>query len=151
MANDREILGKKISEASGVEEIMELMKAAGREITREEAEQLFTDVQDTEDRQKLSLEDLDTVSGGGPGCDVEAIRDKDTYNLSIEERKYMYYRLDVLRHTKTMEECQDIMKREFYRFGIYPLTEAFVAKWYSSKVKVTDIELQLRLDDIFGD
>ena len=83
--------------------------------------------------------------------DVEKIRDKDIYSLSIEERKYMYYRLDVLRNTKRMEECQDIMGREFHRFGIPPLTAAFVAKWYSSKVSVSNIELQLRLDDVFGD
>ena len=63
----------------------------------------------------------------------------------------MYYRLDVLRNTKSMEECLDIMGREFHRFGIPPLTAAFVAKWYSSKVSVENIELQLRLDDVFGD
>ena len=126
-------------------------KELGFDVTEEELGEAVKAMRRAEEPQELSLDELDEVSAGGPGCDVEKIRDKDIYSLSIQERKYMYYRLDVLRNTKSMEECQDIMGREFHRFGIPPLTAAFVAKWYSSKVSVENIELQLRLDDVFGD
>ena len=72
---------------------------------------------------ELTMTDLDQISGGGSGltdAQINKIRDKDIYSLTIEERKYIYYRLRVLRNThgKSLEDCKDICSREFYRFGI---------------------------------
>ena len=64
MAIDRNELKKKAMEAAGAEEIMEIMKAAGEEITAEEAAQLFEKVQARKTERELSLDELEAVSGG---------------------------------------------------------------------------------------
>ena len=64
MAIDRNELKKKVMEAAGAEEIMEIMKAAGEEITAEEAERFYEKVQDKKTDRELSLDELEAVSGG---------------------------------------------------------------------------------------
>ena len=64
MAIDRNELKKKAMEAASAEEIMEIMKAAGEEITAEEAKQFFEKVQERKADKALSLDELDAVTGG---------------------------------------------------------------------------------------
>jgi hypothetical protein len=64
MAIDRNELKKKVMEAAGAEEIMEIMKAAGEEITAEEAERFYEKVQDKKTDRELSLDELEAVAGG---------------------------------------------------------------------------------------
>ena len=64
MAIDREELKKKTLAAASAEEIMEIMKAAGEEITAEEAAQLFEKVQAKKTGKELSLDEMEAVSGG---------------------------------------------------------------------------------------
>ena len=64
MAIDREELKKKALEAASAEEIMEILKAAGEEITAEEAAQLFEKAQAKKTDKELSLDELEAVSGG---------------------------------------------------------------------------------------
>ena len=51
-------------EAASAEEIMEIMKAAGEEITAEAATQLFEKTQAKKTDRELSLDELEAVSGG---------------------------------------------------------------------------------------
>ena len=64
MAIDRNELKKKAMEAASAEEIMEIMKAAGEEITAEEAERFYEKVQDKKTDRELSLDELEAVAGG---------------------------------------------------------------------------------------
>ena len=64
MAIDRNELKKKAMEAASAEEIMEIMKAAGEEITAEAATQLFEKTQAKKTDRELSLDELEAVSGG---------------------------------------------------------------------------------------
>ena len=64
MAKDREELKKKALEAASAEEIMEILKAAGEEITAEEAAQFFEKAQAKKTDKELSLDELEAVSGG---------------------------------------------------------------------------------------
>ena len=64
MAIDRNELKKKAMEAAGAEEIMEIMKAAGEEITAEEAERFYEKVQDKKTDRELSPDELEAVAGG---------------------------------------------------------------------------------------
>ena len=64
MAIEREELKKKTLAAASAEEIMEIMKAAGEEITAEEAAQLFEKVQAKKTGKELSLDEMEAVSGG---------------------------------------------------------------------------------------
>ena len=64
MAINKEELKKKAFEAASAEELMELVKAAGVEITAEEAAKLFAKAQEQLTDTELSLEELDAVSGG---------------------------------------------------------------------------------------
>ena len=64
MAIDRNELKKKAMEAAGAEEIMKIMKAAGEEITAEEAERFYEKVQDKKTDRELSLDELEAVAGG---------------------------------------------------------------------------------------
>lgn len=64
MAIDRNELKKKAMEAASAEEIMEIMKAAGKEITAEEAERFYEKVQDKKTDRELSLDELEAVAGG---------------------------------------------------------------------------------------
>ena len=64
MAIDRNELRKKAMEAASAEEIMEIMKAAGEEITAEEAERFYEKVQDKKTDRELSLDELEAVAGG---------------------------------------------------------------------------------------
>jgi hypothetical protein len=64
MAIDREELKKKALEAASAEEIMEIMKAAGEEITAEAAAQLFEKAQAKKTDKELSLDELEAVAGG---------------------------------------------------------------------------------------
>ena len=64
MAIDRNELKKKAMEAAGAEEIMEIMKVAGEEITAEEAERFYEKVQDKKTDRELSLDELEAVAGG---------------------------------------------------------------------------------------
>ena len=64
MAIDREELIKKTLAAASAEEVMEIVRAAGEEITAEEANQFFETLKKSQADQKLSLDELDAVSGG---------------------------------------------------------------------------------------
>ena len=64
MENNREELKKKMLAAASAEEIMEILKAAGEEITAEEAAQLFEKAQAQKTDRELSLDELEDVSGG---------------------------------------------------------------------------------------
>ena len=64
MAIDRNELKKKAMEAASAEEIMEIMKAAGEEITAEEAERFYEKVQDKKTDRELSPDELEAVAGG---------------------------------------------------------------------------------------
>ena len=64
MAIDRNELKKKVMEAAGAEEIMEIMKAAGEEITAEEAERFYEKVQDKKTDRELSPDEMAAVAGG---------------------------------------------------------------------------------------
>ena len=105
---------------------------------------------------ELTMEDLDQISGGGGGltdAQINKIRDKDIYSLTNEEKKYIYYRLRVLRNThgKSLEECKDICSREFHRFAIRPVVGEFIDIWYPKNIKSEDIEIYLKLYDSFGE
>ena len=64
METNREELKKKAMEAASVEEIMEIVRSAGEEITEEEAKQLFEKAQGRKEDKALSLDELESVSGG---------------------------------------------------------------------------------------
>ena len=64
MAIEREELKKKTLAAASAEEIMEIMAAAGEEITAEAAVQLFEKAQAKKTDKELSLDELEAVSGG---------------------------------------------------------------------------------------
>ena len=64
MAIDRNELKKKAMEAASAEEIMEIMKAAGEEITAEEAERFYEKVQDKKTDREPSPDELEAVAGG---------------------------------------------------------------------------------------
>ena len=64
MENNREELKKMTLAAASAEEVMEIMKAAGEEITAEEAAQLFEKVQAKKTGKELSLDEMEAVSGG---------------------------------------------------------------------------------------
>ena len=64
MTINREELKKKALEAASAEEIMEILKAAGEEITAEEAAQFFEKAQAKKTDRELSLDELEAVSGG---------------------------------------------------------------------------------------
>ena len=64
MAINREELKKKTLAAASAEEIMEIMKAAGEEITAEAAAQLFEKAQAKKTGKELSLDEMEAVSGG---------------------------------------------------------------------------------------
>lgn len=64
MTTGREELKKKTLAAASAEEVMEILKAAGEEITAEEAAQLFEKAQAGKTGRELSLDELEAVSGG---------------------------------------------------------------------------------------
>jgi len=64
MENNREELKKKALAAASAEEIMELVRATGEEITPEEAAKLFEKAQAQKADRSLSLDELEAVSGG---------------------------------------------------------------------------------------
>ena len=64
MTIDRNELKKKAMEAASAEEVMEIVRAAGEEITAEEAKQFFEKVQERKTDKALSLDELEAVSGG---------------------------------------------------------------------------------------
>ena len=75
MAIAREELKKMTLAAASAEEIVEIVKAAGEEITAEEAEHIFKKAQEKKADKELSPDELDAVSGGvnhrdywGSGC-----------------------------------------------------------------------------------
>ena len=64
MAIKREGLKKKTLAAASAEEIMEIMAAAGEEITAEAAARLFEKAQAKKTGKELSLDEMEAVSGG---------------------------------------------------------------------------------------
>ena len=64
MTIDREELEKKAMEAANAEEVMEIVRAAGEEITAEEAASFFKAVQERKADKELSLDELEAVAGG---------------------------------------------------------------------------------------
>ena len=64
MAIDREELKKKAMKAASAEEVMEIVRAAGEEITAEEAKKFFETLKKSQADQELSLDELEAVSGG---------------------------------------------------------------------------------------
>ncbi len=75
MAIDREELKKKAMEAASAEEVMEIVRAAGKEITAEEAKQFFEKVQAQKTDKALSLDELEAVSGGQEWGNCVWVRD----------------------------------------------------------------------------
>ena len=65
MTIDRVELKKKAMEAASAEEVMEIVRAAGDEITAEEAKQFFDKVQERKTGKALFLDEVEAVSGGG--------------------------------------------------------------------------------------
>ena len=64
MINITNELRAKLLAAQSAEEVTELIKAAGEEITAEEAAQLFEKAQAKKTDRELSLDELEAVSGG---------------------------------------------------------------------------------------
>ena len=64
MENDKTELEKKLLTSDSTEEIKELLKTAGKEITAEQAAELFEKAQARKTDTKLSLDELEAVSGG---------------------------------------------------------------------------------------
>ena len=60
----REELKKKAMKAASAEEVMEIVRAAGEEITAEEAKKFFETLKKSQADQELSLDELEAVSGG---------------------------------------------------------------------------------------
>ena len=89
MAIDRNELKKKAMEAAGAEEIMEIMKAAGEEITAEEVERFYEKVQDKKTDRELSLDELEAVAGGEDrdwlrdGCAATVAAGSDCYGTDM--------------------------------------------------------------------
>ena len=78
MAIDREELKKKAMEAASAEEIMEIVRAAGEEITAEEAASFFKAVQERKADKELALDELEAVSGGQKWGNGVWVRDYST-------------------------------------------------------------------------
>lgn len=85
MAIDREELEKKAIEAASVEEVMEIVRAAGEEITAEEAASFFKAVQERKADKELALDELEAVSGGRDwvteGCAATVEWDSDCWGV----------------------------------------------------------------------
>lgn len=64
MGINREELEKKALKAASAEEVMEIVRAAGEEITAEEAKKFFETLKKSQADQELSLDELEAVSGG---------------------------------------------------------------------------------------
>ena len=64
MVTYRNELAKKILQASDAGEIMKLFEAEGEKITAEQAVRLFEKAQKQKEQQELSLDELESVSGG---------------------------------------------------------------------------------------
>jgi len=64
MVIDRDELKKKAMKAASAEAVMEIVRAAGEEITEEEAKRFFEKVQAQKEDKALSLDELEAVSGG---------------------------------------------------------------------------------------
>ena len=78
MAIDREELEKKAIEAASAEEVMEIVRAAGEEITAEEAASFFKAVQERKADKELALDELEAVSGGQKWGNGVWVRDYST-------------------------------------------------------------------------
>ena len=85
MAIDREELEKKAIEAASAEEVMEIVRAAGEEITAEEAVSFFKAVQERKADKELALDELEAVSGGRDwvteGCAATVEWDSDCWGV----------------------------------------------------------------------
>ena len=85
MAIDREELEKKAIEAASAEEVMEIVRAAGEEITAEEAASFFKAVQERKADKELALDELESVSGGRDwvteGCAATVEWDSDCWGV----------------------------------------------------------------------
>ena len=85
MAINREELTKKAMEAASADEVMEIVRAAGEEITAEEAKQFFEKVQERRTDKALSLDELEAVSGGRDwvteGCAATVEWDSDCWGV----------------------------------------------------------------------
>ena len=71
MAIDREELKKKAMKAASAEDVMEIVRAAGEEITAEEAKKFFETLKKSQADQELSLDELEAVSGGARNAATE--------------------------------------------------------------------------------
>ena len=78
MAIEREELKKKTLAAASAEEVMEIVRAAGEEITAEEAKQFFETLKKSQADQELSLDELEAVSGGQKWGNGVWVRDYST-------------------------------------------------------------------------
>ena len=67
MANRIELtkeLKAKLIKANSLDEVKELMKASGKDISQEDAERLFKEIEIHKNDSELSVEELEAVSGG---------------------------------------------------------------------------------------
>ena len=64
MAIEREEIKKKALAAASAEEVMEIVRASGEEITPEEAARFFEEAQKLKADRSLFLDELEAVSGG---------------------------------------------------------------------------------------
>lgn len=71
IAEIKEELLEKAEKAKSTEELMEIAKEGGIELTEQEAQEYFDKLCSTRKHGELSDEELDNVSGGGCGNDYE--------------------------------------------------------------------------------
>ena len=64
MADRNDELTVRLKRAASAEQAAEIMKESGHELSEEEAEQLWSEIQKQRGDRDLSLEELDAVSGG---------------------------------------------------------------------------------------
>ena len=64
MGNNRKELEQKVAAATSPSEVEDVLRAAGTEITAEEAAQLFEKARERKTDKELSLDELEAVSGG---------------------------------------------------------------------------------------
>lgn len=127
MAIEREELKKKTLAAASAEEVMEIMKAAGKEITAEEAAQLFEKVQAQKMDKELSLDELEAVSGGvrdwvTEGCAATVEWDSDCWG---EDGGCIVVHYTYTREPTTKDRCPKCGARVYYE-GEYGVSTGFL-------------------------
>ena len=126
MAIDREELEKKAIEAASAEEVMEIVRAAGEEITAEEAASFFKAVQERKADKELALDELESVSGGRDwvteGCAATVEWDSDCWG---EDGGCIVVHYTYTREPTTKDRCPKCGAR-VYLEGKYGVSTGFL-------------------------